>query len=430
MRITDLPAKQAERYLRDLQGFEPHRQLLVKVGGGLLDDETAILDLVEALAELAGRGVHIVLVHGGGPQLSRAIEEHGAKPRFVSGIRYTDAATLELAKTVFTSLTQKLVQAFDEVGVKTATISDGGLFKVKRDEALGLTGTEVTAAKTNGIVAAMERASVMVLNPLEACDEVTGEVLNVNADVIFRALALELKPHRMTSLSPTGGVLKLIDGNIDAQELITGIDIRDIEGLIAEGTVSGGMALKLRELGAILSHLPVGSAISITKPSELLAELLTDQGSGTFVGKGRKIVIADDVKEVMDDLAALTKKVFGKSLPDDYAGREFEKVYYTADHKAFGVVTRLSDGTPYLDKLVVSPQLQGRGVGESLWYRIAADFPVLLWRSHVTNRYATWYHRHADIMKRHGEWVLFGRGIDFSGLETHEQELADIPPMR
>jgi acetylglutamate kinase len=428
MKITDLPGKQTERYIKELQSFEPHRQLLIKVGGGLLEDEAAVLDLAEALAELAAHNVHTLIVHGGGPQLSEAMKRYGVEARFIDGKRYTDEATLKLAKSVFSDLSKALVKALKNNGTKVISLPAEQLFSAKRDPALGLVGTEVTKTETGEIVAAMKQSSVVVLYSL-AKDEATGETLNVNADTIFRALATELQPHRMTSLSPTGGVLKLI-GNTDAQELITGIDIRDIEGLIAEGTVSGGMALKLRELATILGRLETGSAISITKPSELLAELLTDQGSGTFVGKGQKILTTDDITDVFDDLSALIKDVFNKSLPENYDKRQFEKIYFTADRKAIGIVTRLSDGTAYLDKLAVSLQLQGRGIGESLWYKIAADYPVILWRSHVTNRYATWYHRHADIMKRHGEWILFGRGVDFSKLEAMTDELSSIPAMR
>jgi len=428
MKIIDLPAKQVKRYIDDLQQFEPHRQLLIKVGGGLLEDEADVLELAEALAELASHNVHTLIIHGGGPQLSKAMEEHDVKARFVDGKRYTDEVTLKLAQSVFASLSKNLVQVLGDNHIKAAALSAEQLFTVKRNPTLGLVGTEVTSVKADAIIKAMKQASVLVLYPL-AQDEATGEILNVNADTIFRALATELKPHRMTSLSPTGGVLKPID-NSDAQELITGIDIRDIEGLIAEGTVSGGMALKLRELSAILNGLEIGSAISITKPSELLTELLTDQGSGTFIGKGQKIITTTDISDIINDLPVLIKQAFGKSLPDDYAERPFEKIYFTADHKAVGIVTKLSDGTPYLDKLAVSPQLQSRGIGESLWYKITADYPIILWRSHVTNRYSTWYHRHADIMKRQGEWILFGRGIGFEELESMTDELTGIPAMR
>ncbi|HZL08061.1 MAG TPA: hypothetical protein VFC50_02615 [Candidatus Dormibacteraeota bacterium] len=428
MKITDLPAKQTELYLKALQEFEPHRQLLIKVGGGLLEDETAVLELAEALAELAKNNIHTLLIHGGGPQLSQAMKRYKVEARFIDGKRYTDEATLKLAKSVFADLTKDLVQALQANGIETVALPAEKLFSAKRNPDLGLVGTEVTAVETKSIIDAMKQSSVLVLYPL-ARDETTGETLNVNADTIFRALATELQPHRMTSLSPTGGVLKPIDDS-DAQEIISGIDIRDIEGLIAEGTVSGGMALKLRELATILSRLETGSAISITKPSELLAELLTDQGSGTFVGKGQKILTTTDINDVFNDLSPLVEEAFGKVLPDNYDKQQFEKIYFTADRQAFGVVTKLSDGTPYLDKLAVSPQLQGRGIGESLWYKIAADYPVILWRSHVTNRYSTWYHRHADIMKRQGEWILFGRGIDFAKLEAMTDELSAIPSMR
>jgi acetylglutamate kinase len=429
MKITDLPAKQTKRYLHDLKEFEPHRQLLIKVGGGLLQDEAAVLELAEALAELAKQDIHTLLVHGGGPQLSDVIiKDLHIKPHFKKGIRYTDEPTLELAKTVFGKLTENLVQTFNDSSVSVSTLDSTELFRAKRDPALGLSGTEVTAIEADEVKAAMKKHSVLVLNSL-ASDDTSGGALNINSDTIFRALATELWPHRMVSLTPTGGVLKPINGS-NSLELISGIDIRDIENLITDGTVSGGMALKLRELATVLSKLETGSAISITKPSDLLLELLTDQGSGTFIGKGQKIITTNDISSVFTDISTLTKEVFSKTLPAGYDKQPIEKIYFTPDHLAFGIVTKLSDGTPYLDKLAVSPQLQGRGIGESLWYRITKDFPVILWRSHVTNRYATWYHRHADVMQRHGEWILFGYGAGFEALESMAEEITAVPAMR
>jgi acetylglutamate kinase len=427
MKITDLPHKQAKRYIEAFQDFQPHQQLLVKVGGGLLEDKAAVQELVEALTELAEHNIHTVLVHGGGLQLNEALKQHNVTPRFIDNKRYTDETTLKLAKATFEEIGDELVRTFDEAGIKSAEIPSTELFAARQDPKFGLVGTEITSIDSESIIDATQKHSVMVVG-LIARNEETGGILNINADTIFRALATELKPHRMVSLTPTGGVLKPIDGS-DTRELISGIDIRDIETLIGEGTVSGGMALKLRELATILSDLEIGSAISITKPSDLLLELLTDQGSGTFVGKGQKIIVTSDIGVLFTDLLTLIKEVFDKDLPVGYDKQSLEKIYFTPDHQAFGIITKLSDGTPYLDKLVVSRQLQGRGIGENLWYRIIQDFPVILWRSHITNRYATWYHRHADIMKRQGEWILFGKGIDFAALESMAEELVTIPAM-
>lgn len=428
MKIKNLPSKQAARYLQALKDFDSHRQLLIKVGGGLLNDDTAVKELAEALAELADRGIHTLLVHGGGPQLTAALKKANVQPHFIDGKRYTDEATLKLAKKTFTDLGEDLVKTFSDAGIQTASIPAAELFKARRDSRFGLVGTEITAVDTPALVDAIKKNSVLVLQSF-ASDADTGEVLNVNSDTVFRALATELKPHRMASLTPTGGVLRQVSGT-GTQELITGINIRDIQSLIDDGIVSGGMELKLKELASVLDKLDIGSAISITKPSELLTELLTDQGSGTFVCKGQKIIRTHDLDDLHDDLAALIKDVFRKSLPEDYQDQKFERVYLTGDHLAFGIVTKLSDGTPYLDKLAVSPELQGRGVGESLWYCVARDYPNVVWRSHINNRYATWYHRHADIMKRSGEWILFGRGVDFPELEALEDELVSVPHMR
>lgn len=428
MKIADLPSKQAKRYLETLQSFEPHRQLLVKVGGGLLEDKAEVLELIEAISELAKHDVHIILIHGGGPQLTKVIEREGQETRFVDGKRYTDEDTLRLAKSVFNGLSNNLVQTLGNHGIKAVTIPSTRLFSAKREPELGLCGTEITDIAKDDIAESLKDTQVLVINSL-ASDSAGGGTLNVNSDTIFRALATGLKPQRMVSLTPTGGVFGPIKGT-NARELISGIDVRNIDALIRDDIVNGGMALKLRELASVLDGLEVGSAISITKPGELLQELLTDAGSGTFVCKGQKIISVDGLEDdLLDDLHALIKEVFDKSLPEGYEKQEFQKIYFTGDHMSFGIVTKLSDGTPYLDKLAVSPQMQGRGVGENLWYCVARDYPKIVWRSHVNNRYATWYHRHADIMKRSGEWILFGLGVDFQTLESLEDELVAVPQM-
>ncbi len=428
MKISDLPRKQAKRYLEALQDPAPHKQLLIKVGGGLLEDKAETMELVEALVELTRRGVHVLLVHGGGPQLTEAIKREGNATRFINGVRYTDETTLRLAKSVFTNLTNNLVQTFNNQGVKAAAVQSTRIVSAKRDPDLGFCGKEVTAVAVKDVADAMERGEVLIMNSL-ASDVDGGDTLNVNSDTIFRALAAELKPHRMVSLTQTGGVFGPVKGT-NSRELLSGVDVRNIDALVEEGIVNGGMALKLRELASVLDGLEAGSAISITKPSELLAELLTDQGSGTFVCKGLKIIRAKELDDLYGDFSAMIADTFKKSLPDDYDKQKFEKIYFTPDHLAFGIITRLSDGTPYLDKLAVSPEQQGRGVGESLWYCVARDYPNIVWRSHINNRYATWYHRHADIMKRSGEWILFGRGMDFPELEALEAELVSVPHMR
>src|ERR1700689_3437151 len=102
MKISDLPGKQAELYINAFQAFAPQRQLLVKVGGGLLQDEAAGFELAEALSDLSNNGIHTLLVHGGARQLTAAIDKQlHAKPRFIDGKRYTDEPMLELAKTTF-----------------------------------------------------------------------------------------------------------------------------------------------------------------------------------------------------------------------------------------------------------------------------------------------------------------------------------------
>jgi len=243
VRIADLPERQADRYIEALQAFQPYRQLLIKVGGGLLEDKAAVQELAEALTELARRDIHTLVVHGGGPQLSAALKQYNVEPRFIDGKRYTDEATLKLAKVTFEGLSEELLQVFSAAGIKTAVIPAVELFEAKQDSKLGLVGTEITSIDTETVMDTMKSHPVLVVHSL-ARNEADGTTLNVNADTIFRALATEMKPHRMVSLTPTGGVLQSIDDS-GSQSLINGIDIRDVDTLIKDKTVTGGMALKL-----------------------------------------------------------------------------------------------------------------------------------------------------------------------------------------
>jgi acetylglutamate kinase len=187
----------------------------------------------------------------------------------------------------------------------------------------------------------------------------------------------------------------------------------DYERLMAQQWVSGGMALKLREIKQVLDDLPRTSSVSITSPEHLAGELFTDRGSGTLVRQGEKI----EVHAGLDGLDrgaihALLEQSFGRAVAPDYLENlEPLRVYLSSDLTAIAILTE-ERGLPYLDKFAVTAQAQGAGLGASLWNRIREDTPQLFWRSRAGNPFNVWYFRKADGSWRHGEWTVFWYGIE------------------
>jgi len=213
--------------------------IVVKVGGSSEENAPAILADVAALRRA---GALPVVVHGGGPEITRRLQEQGVPTTFHRGRRVTDHATLAVALAVLAGQVNKeLVRLLQNQGVQAIGLSgvDGGLLMAeRRDPELGLVG-EVTAVQTDLLRFLLERGAVPVIAPLAL--EETGEraILNVNADSVAGAVARALQAEALLFLTDVDGVL---DADGSSLPRLTG---EDVAGLIASGVVSGGMIPKV-----------------------------------------------------------------------------------------------------------------------------------------------------------------------------------------
>ncbi|HRY28553.1 MAG TPA: acetylglutamate kinase [Elusimicrobiota bacterium] len=211
---------------------------VVKFGGSLLSDDKARKAFLRQVARLARRRP-VALVHGGGPEISAALQKMGVKPVFVKGRRVTDDAAMTVVEGVLSGqVNKKLVGELCSLGVRAVGLSgrDGGLLLARPVKGLGRVGEPLRAAP--GILRTLLQGKFLPVISSVASDA-RGRALNVNADEAAAAVAVWLKADRLVYLTDVAGVL-------DARKkTIPKIHTRDIQGLIDRGVVTGGMIPKV-----------------------------------------------------------------------------------------------------------------------------------------------------------------------------------------
>lgn len=394
---------EVDQYLREYSEVDSRKFAVIKVGGGIVRDD--LEGLASSLSFLHTVGLYPIVVHGAGPQLDAALREKGIATRREDGMRVTDQETLEVARRVFQQVNLDIVEALEELGAKARPITSGVFdARLLDEERYGYVG-EVTRVHLDAIRSAIRSKALPVISCLG--ETATGQIVNINADVAARELAIEGEPHKMIFLTPTGGILDE-DG-----ELIPSINLsEDYDDLMAQPWVSGGMRVKLAEIELMLSKLPLSSSVSITTPAHMARELFTHRGSGTLVRRGERTLTFDSL-EGFDQARAkeLLESCFGKKLvPGYFEHKEIFKIYVTESYRAIAILTQ-EDGVPYLDKFGVGTRAQGEGLGRSVWLRMRQENPVMFWRSRRVNPINAWYFKQADGTFTSGRWTVFWYGL-------------------
>ncbi len=395
--------REVSKYLDAFAETRDAPPVIIKVGGAII--ENRLDELATALACLGHVGIRPIVLHGAGPQLSRALAEVGVTPEFKDGHRVTTPETLGVAHRVFADVSARLAAEIGRRGIPARPV-ERGVFKGKRvdDPELGLVG-RVTGVGVEPIESARRADIVPILSPLAHSHEFGA--LNVNADVATRELAIALQAQKVVFLTGTDG---LLDEHGKIIPTLTLAD--DYERLMNEQWVSGGMRLKLSEISALLAGLPAASSVAITSPQHLASELFTHRGSGTLVRRGFEIRKYTTLESLdTDRLANTIAASFDRPLQNDYfRSRRIERVLVAGEYSAAAVLT--SDGpAPYLDKFAVSSEAQGQGIAGSLWKRLCESPAPFFWRSRTGNGINPWYTARASGMQRAGEWVVFWRGL-------------------
>jgi acetylglutamate kinase len=274
--------------------------VVIKYGGHAMGEETVAQKFAADAVLLKLVGVHPVVVHGGGPQISRMLNKAGVQSTFVDGLRVTDAATMEVAEMVLSGQINKEIvhwinRAGAEADVRGVGLSgkDARLItvdQVKRLRKNPATGEEETI--DFGFVGEPTNVDPKILEALIYADQdyvpvvapigvsAEGETYNINADTVAGALAAALRAKRMLLLTDVQGVL---DAN---GELIRQLTVEAARKAIADGVAKGGMIPKLETaIAAVEGGVEAVVILDGRRPHAMLVELFTDSGAGTLICK-------------------------------------------------------------------------------------------------------------------------------------------------
>ena len=258
------------------------KTVVVKYGGNAMINEQIKQQVMEDIVLLWLIGVKIVLVHGGGPEISEMMEKLGKKAVFVDGLRVTDKETVDIVQMVLAGKVNKtLVNLLESKGGKAMGISgmDGRLIEAKiKNEKLGYVG-QITNIHINPIRDLLEKGYIPVISTL-GCDK-EGNTYNINGDTAAAYIAGALNAERLIMMTDIAGLLH--DKN-DPSTLIPNVTISEAEKLREEGVISGGMIPKIDCCIEAL-HKGVKNVIIMDGrvPHSILMELLTNEGAGTMV---------------------------------------------------------------------------------------------------------------------------------------------------
>ena len=256
--------------------------VVIKYGGNaMVSEELKELVMIDAVL-LWLIGVKVVLVHGGGPEISDLMTKLGKKPEFVDGLRVTDRETVDIAQMVLAGKVNKsLVNFLGMIGGKAMGISgiDGHLIEAKmKDVRLGYVG-EITNINIQPVKDILEKGYIPVISTI-GCDR-DGNIYNINGDTAAAYIAGALQAKRLVMLTDVEGILKEKD---DPSTLISELSISEAKDLFADGTISGGMVPKVECcIEAISRGVRKVVILDGRVPHAILLELLTDEGSGTLV---------------------------------------------------------------------------------------------------------------------------------------------------
>ena len=257
--------------------------VVVKYGGNAMINEELKQQVMEDIVLLNLIGVKIVLVHGGGPEISEMMEKLGKKTEFVNGLRVTDAETAEIAQMVLSGKVNKsLVNLLLKKGGNAIGLSgvDGRFIEAEmKDERLGYVG-RITKIRIDPVIGLFEGGYIPVVATV-GCDR-EGNVYNINGDTAAAYLAGALGAERLIMMTDVDGILRDKD---DPTTLIPHVTIEEAKELFAQGIIAGGMIPKVECCIEAISRGVKNVVIMDGRvPHAILMELLTDGGAGTMIG--------------------------------------------------------------------------------------------------------------------------------------------------
>lgn len=263
---------------------------VLKFGGNAIRGHDDLMRLANEVAGMVRDGARVIMVHGGGPEISAEMEKRGLEPKKVNGVRVTDEAGLEVAEIVLRRLNSDVVDCLTEAGL-TALGMPGYHCTVcarkppmKAEDGtmvdLGLVG-EVVGTDPNALFDLLDNGIVPVVYPIGK-DE-AGVMLNVNADTMVAGIAAEVGCTEMIAITDVPGILRDVN---DMSSKIDRLSVEEVDALIADGTISGGMIPKVEACKkALLAGVSVVRMVNGKDERSIVSDVMKGVAHGTVITK-------------------------------------------------------------------------------------------------------------------------------------------------
>jgi acetylglutamate kinase len=280
--------RSAAPYIRMYKG----KTFVIKAGGGVFGNPALTHSLIEQISILHYMGVRVVMVHGGGPQVTEVSDAMGIKNQMVQGRRVTDEKSIEVTAMVLNGLINTRILAIcRELEVQAVGISgvDAGLVQAHRRKPVMLEGSSETVdyglvgdidrIDTTAIRNLLDHGYLPVISPLSADER--GTLLNINADTVAAAIGAALAAEKLILCTGAPGILERLD---DPGSLISYTDLEGLKRLRDAGSISDGMLPKARAIeNAIRGGVRRVHVVSYSSPEGILGEVFTNEGTGTLI---------------------------------------------------------------------------------------------------------------------------------------------------
>ncbi|RKU19133.1 acetylglutamate kinase [Candidatus Poribacteria bacterium] len=269
------------------------RRIVIKYGGAAMEDESLIHSVMQDIVLMKYVGIRPIIVHGGGPRITAWMDKMGKVPEFVQGLRVTDAETVEIAEMVLGSINKEIVARINQHGGKAIGLSgkDANLILAEKQETqvtdengrltdvdLGFVG-KIIGVNTESITALDRADYIPIIAPIGI--GVEGQTYNINADTMAGEIASAFQAEKLIVLTDTLGILRDLS---DTASLMPTIRMREIDKLIEEGLIAGGMLPKVEACTtALMGGVYKTHIIDGRIPHSLLLEVFTEGGIGTEI---------------------------------------------------------------------------------------------------------------------------------------------------
>ena len=278
--------RSAAPYIRMYKG----KVFVIKASGGVFGDAAATRTLIEQVAILHQVGIRVVLVHGGGPQLTQVQESLGLTSRMVAGRRVTDGKSMEVTSMVLNGLINTQVlgmcREFDIAAVGVSGV-DAGLVRAHKRPPVSVEGQmvdygfvgDIDLIDVKVLQQLLDDGLMPVVSPVSADDK--GQLLNINADTVAAGIGAGLKAEKLMLCTGAPGILESVD---DPRSIVSYTDLAGLARLKAQGSLKDGMLPKAKAIeDAIRGGVRRVHVTSYKSPDSILAEVFTNEGTGTLI---------------------------------------------------------------------------------------------------------------------------------------------------